>query len=249
MWIDLPGPVIIAHRGDKTHAPENTLPAFTAAAENGADAIECDVKLTADGQVIVLHDQTVNRTTNGSGKISNLPFTVVRELDAGAWFSDVFRGECIPTLDEVFEMVGKRMYINVELTNYATPGDDLVTKVVDLVKKHGLQSKMLFSSFFARNLQITRSLLPEVPRGLLCKRGMLGFWGRTFGWRGDYFAMHPFLTDVTPTLVNRVQASSKRVHAWTVNSEEDLMRMIDIGMDAIITDDPILALHLLGRIK
>ena len=247
MWTDLYRPIIIAHRGDKTHAPENTLAAFKLAAENGADAIEFDVKLTADERVIVLHDQTVNRTTTGTGKIFQLPFAVVRDLDAGGWFSEDYRGERIPTLDEVFETVGKRLYINIELTNYATPGDGLVPKVVDLVKKHGLQDRMLFSSFFARNLQITRSLLPEVPRGLLCMRGILGSWGRTFTWRGDYFALHPYLTDVDPGLVNRVQAAGKRVHVWTVNSEEDLKRMIGLGVDAIITDDPVLALRLLGR--
>jgi len=247
MWIDLPHPAIIAHRGDKTHAPENTLAGFQMAVENGADGIELDVKLTADGQVIVLHDQTVDRTTNGSGRISNIEFAAVRELDAGSWFSETFRGERIPALEEVFETFGRHTYMNVELTNYATPGDNLVPKVVDMVKKHGLQNKMLFSSFFARNLQITRSLLPEVPRGLLCLRGRLGLWGRTFGWRGNYFALHPYLTDVTPGLVSRVHAAGKRLNAWTVNPEEQLKRMIGFGVDAIITDDPVLALRLLGR--
>jgi glycerophosphoryl diester phosphodiesterase len=208
MWADLPRPIIIAHRGDKTNAPENTLAAFRLANENGADAVEFDVKLTADGQVIVLHDQTV---------------------------------------DEAFETVGKQLYINVELTNYATPFDGLALKVVELVKKHGLQNRMLFSSFFAQNLKGTRSLLPQVPCGLLCMRGTLGSWGRTFTWRGNYFALHPYLTDVDPGLVHRVQAAGKRVHVWTVNPEEDLKRMIGLGVDGIITDDPVLALHLLGR--
>jgi glycerophosphoryl diester phosphodiesterase len=247
MWSDLPRPVIIAHRGDKTHAPENTLAAFKSAAENGADAIEFDVKLTADGRIIVLHDTTVNRTTNGKGKISHLPFAEVREFDAGAWFSEEFRGECIPTLDEVFETVGKRLLMNIELTNYATPHDNLVPKVVDLIKKHALQKQMLFSSFFAKNLRMTRLLLPEVPRGLLCMRGIKGAWGRNFTWRGDYFGLHPYWTDIDPGLVNRVQAAGKRVYAWTVNPEEELKRMIGLGVDAIITDDPVLALQLLGR--
>jgi glycerophosphoryl diester phosphodiesterase len=247
MWSDLPCPIIIAHRGDKTHAPENTLSAFKLAAENGADAIEFDVKLTADGRVIVLHDPTVNRTTNGMGKISQLPFAAVRDLDAGAWFSEKFQGERIPTLDEVLETVGRRLYINIELTNYVTPGDGLVPKVVDVVKKHGLLDQMLFSSFFARNLNITRSLLPEVPCGLLCMRGILGSWGRAFTWRGDYYGLHPFFTDVDPGLVYRVQAAGKRVYVWTVNPEEDLKRMIGLGVDAIITDNPVLALQLLGR--
>ncbi len=247
MWPDLPRPVIIAHRGDKTHAPENTMAAFKLAAENGADAIEFDVKLTADERVIVIHDPTVDRTTNGTGRISRLPFAAVGELDAGAWFSEEFRGERIPTLEEVFETVGKRLYMNIELTNYATPFDNLVPKVVDLVIKHGLQYRMLFSSFFARNLRMTRSLLPEVPRGLLCMRGALGLWGRSFTWRGDYFSLHPYWTDIDPGLVNRVQAAGKCIYAWTVNPEEGLKAMIGYGVDAIITDDPVLALRLLGR--
>jgi glycerophosphoryl diester phosphodiesterase len=247
MWIDLPRPIIIAHRGDKAHAPENTLAAFKLAAENGADAIEFDVKLTADGRVIVLHDPTVDRTTNGTGKISQLPLAEVKELDAGRRFSELFRGERIPTLDEVFETVGEQLHINIELTNYATPFDSLVPKVVDLVKKHGLQNRMLFSSFFARNLQMTRLLLPDVPRGLLCMRGRLGAWARMFSWRGDFFALHPYFTDTNPGLVDRVHSAGKRVHVWTVNPEEDLKRMVGLGVDAIITDDPALALQLLGR--
>ncbi len=135
-------------------------------------------------------------------------------------FSEKFRGERIPTLDEVFETIGKHIYINIELTNYATPSDGLVPKVVELVKRHGLQNRMLFSSFFVRNLRLTRVLLPEVPRGLLCMRGIMGSWGRTFTWRGDYFALHPYLTDVDPGLVYRVQAAGKRVHVWTVNPEK-----------------------------
>jgi glycerophosphoryl diester phosphodiesterase len=249
MWNDISRPAVIAHRGDKSHAPENTLAAFKLAAEKGADAIEFDVKLTADGQVIVLHDQTVDRTTNGTGNVSALPLKVLRELDAGAWFSEMFRGERIPTLEEVFETVGKRLFLNVELTNYATPGDDLIAKVVELVKKHDMQDRTLFSSFFIRNLRKVRLLLPKVPRGLLTWSGLLGFWGRTFSWRGDYFALHPYLVDVNQGLVQRVHATGKCVHVWTVNIEEDLKRVIALGADAIITDNPELALRLLGRSK
>ncbi|MFH1524582.1 MAG: glycerophosphodiester phosphodiesterase family protein [Chloroflexota bacterium] len=247
MWTELLSPIVVAHRGDKTHAPENTLSAFKLAAEKGADAIEFDVKLTVDGQVIVLHDPTVDRTTNGNGKVFKLSLATLRDLDSGAWFSKQFRGEKIPTLDEVFETVGKRIYMNVELTNYSTPNDALVPKVVELVKKHGLESRVLFSSFFARNLRKARLLLPQVPRGLLTLSGLLGYWGRTFGWRGDYAALNPYLTDVNAGLVSRVHAAGKRLNVWTVNVEADLKRMIGLGVDGIITDDPALALRLLGR--
>jgi glycerophosphoryl diester phosphodiesterase len=247
MWIDLPRPIVIAHRGDKANAPENTLAAFKLAADKGADAIEFDVKCTMDGQVIVIHDQTVDRTTNGTGDISKIPFAALRDLDAGAWFSAQFSGERLPTLDEVFETVGKRLHMNVELTNYASPGDDLVPKVVELVKKHAVQEHTIFSSFLARNLKQARLLMPEIPRGLLTLPGLLGLWGRTFGWRGDYFALHPYLAEVTPGLVNRVHAAGKWLNVWTVNDGEDLKKMIGLGVDAIFTDEPGLALHLLGR--
>jgi glycerophosphoryl diester phosphodiesterase len=247
MWTELPSPIVIAHRGDKVHAPENTLSAFKLAAEKGADAVEFDVKLTADGQVIVLHDQTVDRTTNGTGNVAQLPLAALRDLEAGAWFSERFRSEKIPTLDEVFETVGKRIFMNVELTNYSTPNDALVPKVVELVEKHGLESRVLFSSFLARNLRKARLLLPEVPRGLLTLSGLWGFWGRTFGWRGDYAALNPYLTDVSAGLVYRVHAAGKRLNVWTVNAEADLKRMVGLGVDGIITDDPALALRLLGR--
>ncbi len=247
MWNDLSRPAIIAHRGDRAFAPENTLASFRQAAEKGADAIEFDVKLTSDGKVVVLHDQTVDRTTNGRGDISRLSLAAVRELDASVTFPGSFLGEKIPTLAEVFETVGQKLYLNVELTNYSTPGDTLVPKVVELVKKHGLQERVLFSSFLARNLQKAAKLLPEVPRGLLTLSGLLGWWGRNFGWRGDYYALHPFLIDVRAGLVDRVHAAGKRVNVWTVNSEVDLKNLIGMGVDGIITDDPALALRLLGR--
>jgi glycerophosphoryl diester phosphodiesterase len=247
MWIDLPRPTVIAHRGDKIHAPENTLASFQLAAEKGADAIEFDVQLTSDGQVVVIHDQTIDRTTNSTGRVSRFPLAALQDLDAGAWFSEKFRGERIPTLDEVFESFNKHVYMNVELKNYATPCDDLVSKVVQLVRKHGVQERTLLSSFLSHNLRKARSLLSAVPRGFLIKPGLLGFWGRTFGWHADYFAIHPNLNEINPRLIDRVHEKGKRVHVWTVNTEDEMKKMVDFGVDAIITGDLGLALHLLGR--
>ena len=163
MWNDLPLPIVIAHRGDKVNAPENTLSAFKLAAEIGADAVEFDVKLTLDGEVVILHDQTVDRTTNGIGNIANLSLTAARKLEANVQFPGQFPGEKLPTLDEVFETIGQHLHMNVELTNYATPGDLLVSKVVEVIKKHGLQERVLFSSFFARNLRKASVLFPQIP--------------------------------------------------------------------------------------
>lgn len=242
MLASLPKPLIFAHRGASAHAPENTLAAFELALAQNADAIELDVKLSADGNVVVIHDQTVDRTTNGHGRVKDLSLAQLKALDAGSFFSEKFRGEKIPTLEEVFEAVGRRTFINVELTNYNTPRDGLVETVCTLVKKLGLQERVLFSSFFAANLSKARTLLPEVPRGLLALNGLLGAWARSFGFAfGRYQALHPFLKDVTPQQVQRVHRLNRRIHVWTVNAAEDMRRLFSWGVDGIFTDDPGLA--------
>lgn len=247
MWAEVHLPVVIAHRGDRACAPENTLAAFLQAAGKGADAIEFDVKLTSDKEVVVLHDQTVDRTTTGRGDVSRLSLAAVRELEANVQFPGQFSGEKIPTLSEVFETVGKKLYLNIELTNYSTPTDPLVSRVVELVKTYGMQERVLFSSFLPGNLRKARKLVPEVPCGLLTLSGLRGYWGRTFGWRGNDYLLHPYFTDVNPGLVDRLHAVKKRILVWTVNTEADLKRLIGWGVDGIITDDPALALQLLSR--
>lgn len=239
MLESLPQPVLFAHRGASAHAPENTLAAFKLALTQQADGIELDVKLTSDGHVIVHHDATVNRTTNGQGRIKDMPLVELKKLDAGSSFSEQFRGEEIPTLAEVFETVGSRTFINIELTNYNTPRDHLVETVCMLVKKHQMQEHVMFSSFLGSNLSRARSYLPEVPRGLLAFNGILGAWARSFGFVfGKYQALHPNLKDMTLQEVLRVHRLKRRVHVWTVNAEEDMRRLFGWGVDAIFTDDP-----------
>ena len=242
MLTSLPQPIIFAHRGAAAHAPENTLAAFELAVAQNADAIELDVKLSADGHAIVIHDPAVDRTTGVHSRVKDLPLRELRLLDAGSFFSEKFRGEKIPTLEEVFEAVGKRTFINVELTNYNTPHDQLVETVCRLIKKFGLQKRVMFSSFFASNLSRANAYLPDVPRGLLAFRGLLGAWARSFGFAfGRYQALHPYFTDVTPQQVRRVHRLNRRIHVWTVNAEADMRRLFLWGVDAIFTDDPQLA--------
>jgi glycerophosphoryl diester phosphodiesterase len=250
MLTSLSQPVIFAHRGASAHAPENTLAAFELALVQNADAIELDVKLSADGYAVVIHDPTVNRTTGSQGRVSDLSLQQLQALDAGRFFSEKYRGEKIPSLEEVFEVVGKRTFINVELTNYNTPRDSLVETVCMLVKKFGLQKRVLFSSFFASNLSKARAYLPEVPRGLLAVNGFLGAWARSFGFNfGRYQALHPYLKDVTVQQVQRVHRLNRRIHVWTVNAEEDMRRLFHWGVDAIFTDDPQLAVQVRSESK
>ena len=128
------------------------------------------------------------------------------------------------------------------------PRDRLVPGVVELVKKFGLQERVLFSSFLPHNLVRAKKLLPQVPCGLLVWAGWMGWWGRAFGFRSNvYQALHPNLANVTPGLVKRVQAARRKVNVWTINTEADLKRMVAYGVDGMITDDPALAVRLLGR--
>ncbi|HSL45587.1 MAG TPA: glycerophosphodiester phosphodiesterase family protein [Anaerolineales bacterium] len=250
MLRSLPQPIIFAHRGASAHAPENTLAAFELALAQNADAIELDVKLSADGHVVVIHDPTVDRTTGSHGRVKDLSLAQLKSLDAGSFFSDKFKGEKIPTLAEVFEAVGIRTFINVELTNYNTPRDQLVESVCKLVEQFGLQERVMFSSFFASNLTKARAYLPRVPRGLLALNGLLGAWARSFGFAfGRYQALHPNLKDVSPQQVQRVHRLKRRIHVWTVNAAEDMRRLFRWDVDAIFTDDPQLAVQVRGEVK
>jgi glycerophosphoryl diester phosphodiesterase len=247
MSSERPRPIIMAHRGARAQAPENTLASFQLAFTQGADAIELDAKLTADGQIIVFHDSTLDRTTNGTGSLATKTLAELRELDAGSSFSPQYRGEKIPLLEEVFDALGKRLLINVELKNYATPSDMLVKAVCDLVIRCGLQKQVIFSSFLARNLKLARRYLPEVPRGLLAYRGWMGAWARSFGFTfGDYAALHPSVTDVDAREVQRVHRIHRQIYVWTVNNPNDMLRLRNWGVDGIFTDDPALARQVLG---
>ena len=250
MLTSLPQPIIFAHRGASAHAPENTLAAFGLALAQGADGIELDAKLSADGNVVVIHDATLDRTTRTHGRVQDLALADLRALDAGGFFSSKFASEKIPMLEEVFDAFGRNLFINVELTNYNTPRDHLVESVCMLVKKFNLQKRVMFSSFYAANLSKAHSYLPEVPGGLLAYPSLMGAWARSFGFAfGRYTALHPYLNDVTPQQVQRAHRLKRRVHVWTVNAETDMRRLFGWGVDGIFTDDPQLAIRVRGETK
>jgi len=245
---NFPRPILLAHRGDLAHAPENTLPAFQQAIQKGADGVELDAKLTADGHVVVIHDSTVDRTTDGTGRVASLTLESIRTLDAGKWFDEKFSGTKVPLLEEVFETVGRDKIINVELKNLLTPRDGLVVKICELIKRHNNHNQILFSSFYPSNLKAAAQIMPEVPRGLLAMPGLLGLWARSFGFMfGDYQALHPYISNTTREQIQRAHRLKRRVHVWTVNTPDDLHRLKDWGVDGVITDDPQTAVRALGR--
>jgi glycerophosphoryl diester phosphodiesterase len=232
-------PIVIGHRGACAFAPENTLAAFRLAAEQGAHGIELDAKLSKDGQVVVIHDQTVKRTTGAEGKVAGLTLAQMKELDAGSFFGPQFEGEPIPTLDEVFSEVGQRVLINVELTNYANPFDDLVKKVVDLVRKYGLQERVIFSSFHPLSLMRAAQYLPEVPRAILAEPGGGGGLARSFLLKGlAPHAVNPYFTDATADFLSRQRKQGRKTYVWTVNQADEMKRLVREGASGLITDNP-----------
>ena len=230
-------PLVIAHRGASADAPENTLSAFRLAREQGADGVEFDVKLSRDGEIVVHHDRTLDRTTTGKGPLSAYTLDELQQLDAGSWFQTQYAGERIPTLKEVIEAVGAELLLNIEITNYAHPGDELPVKVVELVFRHGIQDRVLLSSFNPIALRKVQQLSSAIPTGLLVmpqQPRMLRAWLR---WRVLHDAYHPHLS-MLEEHATRAAVPTLPVNVWTVNRPEDLRRCIRAGVSGMITDHP-----------
>jgi glycerophosphoryl diester phosphodiesterase len=239
---ELKRPVIIAHRGSSAHAPENTLAAFKLAVQQQAAAIELDVKLSADGQVVVIHDDTVDRTTNGTGKVSSMTLAELKQLNAGSKFVPEYQSERIPTLAQVFETVGNQIFINVEIKNYTSPTDDLSDKVISLVKEYGLETSVMLSSFNMIALIRARALMAQVPLGLITIKGMAGLTIRSkLVLFGPLLAFHPHYLDVTAQLIEATHQAGAYIHTYTVNQPDLMRQLFTSGVDGIFTDDPVLA--------
>lgn len=243
--------LIIAHRGASAHAPENTLAAFELAIQENADAIELDANLTADGQVVVIHDQTVNRTTNGTGKVKNLTLAELRELDAGSHFGEAFQNEQIPTLEEVFEVCANKILFNIELKNYLTPFDSLADKILQLITRFSIENDVLISSFHPIPLRRLQKLSPNIPVGFLARSGAAGFLSRSWIGRNivHYQVIHPEKSDVSPKLIDKAHKHGQRIHPYTVNEPEWVIKLFSMGIDGIITDDPALARRTISAIN
>jgi glycerophosphoryl diester phosphodiesterase len=231
-------PLVIAHRGASLQAPENTIAAFCLAADLGADAIEMDAKLTADDRVVLHHDLRLERTTNGTGRVKSWKLNEIKQLDAGEKFDVSFRNERIPTLEEVIEAVGDRLLLNIELTNYASPFDALPDIVVRIIRQYGIQGSVLISSFNPKALLRVRKIEPEIQCGLLIKSSEPRCLRRLLRIVVAHDAVHPSFGILGQNEMEEYKRSGKRVFVWTVNLYEDVIQMLRLGVDGIITDDP-----------
>lgn len=241
-------PIIIAHRGASAYAPENTMAAFQKAVELSADSIEFDVKCSKDGEMIIIHDQTLDRTTNGHGKVIETNLKDLRNLDAGSFYSSDFTGEKIPLLSEVLEEFSNKIMMNIELTNYSSIRDGLARKVAILVKKMGVEKNVFFSSFHPYNLLLTSRIVPNVPVALLALPGMVGwiFRSNLMRWISPEM-IHPYYNDVNRGFIEKQHKKNRRVNVWTVNTESDIKKLLKDNVDGLITDDPLLAKRIINQ--
>lgn len=235
-WLDA-APLVIAHRGASAYAPENTLPAFEQAAALGADAVELDAKLTRDGRVVAFHDRTLRRTTGVEGTPGALDLKRLEQLDAGSWKDPAFRGVGIPTLEAVFETVGRRLLVNVELSDYWGDGRRLAVHVVEAVRRFGMERRVLLSSFDSAALEAARRHAPDIARGHLFGPTVLTYrdWLRR---RVPVDAVHPHVTRVTAERIEAWHRRRQRVHVYTVLDEGEMRRLWAWGVDGLITDVP-----------
>ncbi len=221
-------PKIYAHRGASSQAPENTLAAFGLAFEQGADGVELDVMLSSDQQLVVIHDDTVDRTTDGTGRVCDLTLAELKQLDAGD-------GEAIPTLAEVLDRFGGRFPINIELKNYNSVLDALPLTVAEMVRDYSMADSILVSSFNPFNFSRFHRVLPDVPRGMLTFPGR----ARNILYRlFRYEALHPYFKDVDETLVQAVHARGQQINVWTVDEAAEIRHLAKLGVDMIITNQP-----------
>ncbi len=229
--------LVFGHRGARAYAPMNTLPSFDLALAQGADGVELDVRLTRDGEMIIMHDAKVDSTTNGEGSISDLTLAEIRALDAGSWFGEAFKGVQVPTLDEVFETIGRRTRINVEIKADKLGSDGVEGKVANAIRRHALQRSIIVSSFNPLTLRRFRRAMPEVPIGYLHSPEEPFFLPHLMSGL-PHEARHPHFSEIDAKYMAWAKQAGYRVNTWTVNDPAKAVELRDLGVDCVITDTP-----------
>ncbi len=237
---------VFAHRGASFKAPENTLAAFLLAAELGADGVELDVHLSRDGRVVVIHDDTVDRTGNGSGSVHDMLFDDLRALDVSMG-KPGYAGACIPTLEEVYRLLAPTpLMVNVEIKEYLyQDGFPIIPKVLELEERYRFTGRVFYSSFNHYILREIKRLHPQVPTAILYAEGMVDAW--EYARRVPSDAIHPhFVALQDPALVSQCHANGIAVRPWTVDRPDVLEQTFAAGVDTVITNRPDVALELRG---
>lgn len=225
---------IICHRGYSGRYPENTLLAFRKAIETGADGIELDVHLTKDGQVVVIHDERVDRTTNGTGFVKDMTLRELRSLDASMGKSAPQR---VPTLEEYFRLVSPTgLFTNIELKTGIFDYGGLEEKVWAIVRDFHQEQRVIFSSFHGQSLLRMKSVAPEAPCGLLCSDKLQNPGDIVAGL--GLQAYHPWFLRVTKALATDTRTRGLALNPYTPNDPASLTWLLSLGVSGVITNFP-----------
>jgi glycerophosphoryl diester phosphodiesterase len=238
-------PLVIGHRGASGNAPENTLASFEMALLHGAEGIELDVHLSKDGDIIVCHDATIDRTTNGTGWIHELTTTEIQSFDAGSWFSKSFQDQRIPLLGEVFDLVPESILINVEIKH--SYGGQMEFRLMDFLRQRGRLGSVVISSFDHKSIRRVKQLEPEVKAGLLYAANLINHAGYAQQLGVPIYSLHPHFQLIDKSDVDGAVSAELAIYPYTVNQVEDMRKMMDYGVTGIITDFPARLVELLGQ--
>lgn len=230
---------IYAHRGSSGYAPENTMAAFRMAVEMKCAGIELDVQLTKDGHIVICHDEEVSRTTNGKGFIKDYTLAELRQLDAGSWFHEQFKGEPIPTLEEFNDLVkDTEMIINFEIKNLPFYYQGIEKKLAHAIESAGMTEHTLISSFDHYALQTVHEIAPTLKLGLLFSTRLVDPWTYAKQLSFPVYSLNPHWTFVDKDYMEQSHKHGYQVYAYTVNDEQAYEFMKGSGIDGIFTNYP-----------
>lgn len=226
-----------AHRGASGYAPENTLEAFALAAEMNADGIELDVQLTRDGYLVVVHDEGIERVSNGTGLVRDYTLKELKKFKFNKTHPEYEHAK-IPTLREVYELLKDTpLSVNVELKNGIYPYDGMEERVLDLTKRMGMEERVIYSSFNHYSIKKIKELNREAKTGILYSDGIWDVAAYAQNIRTD--ALHPAYHNLQyPGFMEQARKNGMQVHVWTINEEKQAMECLKMGVDAIISNYP-----------
>ena len=228
--------VVVGHRGAMGHAPENTMASFRRAVSLGADAVELDVRLSADGEAVVIHDSTVDRTTDGKGAVAEMEVVELKRLNAGVRWGGEYDGEGIPTLGQFLAWAAGRTEAVIEIKGEPEPPLDLVRAVVALVTESRMVESVMVISFHHPSVRRVREMLPEVATGILYTGHLCDTAAAARAAAAD--SVRPGWHHVTRGLVEEVHAAGLIVAPWTVNDQAAMEALLAMGVDSIATNYP-----------
>lgn len=227
----------IAHRGASGIAPENTISAFLKAVEAGADIIELDVQLSLDREIIVIHDRTIKRFTGINRNVKYLEFDYLKKLDFGSWFSPEFKGEKIPSLQEVFEKIGKKIKYNVEIKMGEKIYPGITEGVIALVKKFNMLDNVLISSFDSGVIKKLRELNKEIEAGVIFDKNEWNYYLKIAKKLYCQFIV-PEKGLINEDNVKKAHAIGLSIYPYVSDDEREILKLIQTGVDGIITNRP-----------